>query len=218
MSSVIGIVQRVVERELGAHRGGQLGVVTAVTTHTSEDDDQDYAVDVRLKHDDLVLRRVPLAVDHVGLAAPPRIDDLVLVQFLDGDLNQPLVTGRFYHASTRPPLCRENEVLLEHRVPDGTLNHLRFAPDGSILLQRDVTSPADGSKAKTTVRIDGSSGDIRIDAGAKVIVEIGQDGKLALTCDDMSIKGNVQIDGTLKVASPSGSTTIAGNKITGGLG
>ena len=57
-------------------------------------------------------------------------------------------------------------------MPDGTLNHLRFAADGSIVLQRDVTKPEDNSEAKTSIRIDGSSGDLEIKAGDDVLLEM----------------------------------------------
>src|SRR5690349_8645366 len=166
------VVQQVVRQELARRRTCLLGVVTGVFAHTDADDDNNYEVDLRLKNEDLELRRVPLAVPHVGVAAPARVGDLVVVQFVDGDLNQPLVTGRFYHADERPPLHHEGEVLFEQRVPDGTRNHLRFTADGTIYLQRDVTKPEDNSAAKTSVRIDGGSGDLQIKAGDKVVVEL----------------------------------------------
>ena len=155
------VIQQVVRQELARRRTALLGVVTGVFAHTEADDDNNYEVDLRLKHEDLELRRVPLAVPHVGVAAPARVGDLVVVQFVDGDLNQPLVTGRFYHADDRPPLHHEGEVLFEQRVPDGTLNHLRFTDNGSIFLQRDVTKPEDNSAAKTSIRIDGAAATCR---------------------------------------------------------
>jgi phage baseplate assembly protein gpV len=232
VSSVVELVQRVVREELARRRDGLLGVVTATYPHAAEDDDNNLEIDVRLKHEDLELRRVPVGVSHVGAAVPPRVGDLVLVRLVDGQLNQPLVTSVFYHADERPPLAQENEVLLEHRVPDGTLNHLRFQADGSMLLQRDVTKPADGSEAKTTIRIDGASGDVRLQAGDEIVVELKHgselvitcDGKpitigcksLDLTCDDgMTVHGNVEVKGDLKVSATAHSTTISGNEITG---
>ncbi len=162
MSRIVEIIRRVVLEELARNRGSLLGVVTTVYPHEAEDDENNYEANVRLKHEDLELRRVPIAVGHVGVAAPPRVGDLVLVQFLNGDSNQPLVTGRFYHADERPPLHKEDEILFEHRVSDDTLNHLRFASDGSIFLQRDVTKPEDNSEAKASIKVDGPSGDIEI--------------------------------------------------------
>ena len=232
MTGVVEIMQQVVRQELVRQRTSLLGVVTAVFAHTAEDDDNNYEVDLRLKHEDLELRKVPVAVGHVGVAAPARVDDLVLVQFVDGDLNQPLVVGRFYHADDRPPLHREGEVLFEQRVPDGTLNHLRFTDDGSIYLQRDVTKPEDNSEAKATIRIDGASGNIRITAGAAIVIDLTNDSELRITCDGkplvvtcdslavtcdngMTVDGDVEITGDLKVSGPAGSTTISGHEIKG---
>ena len=224
MSRIVEIIRRVVLEELARNRGSLLGVVTTVYPHESEDDENNYEANVRLKHEDLELRRVPIAIGHVGVAAPPRAGDLVLVQFLNGDSNQPLVTGRFYHADERAPLHKEDEILFEQRVSDDTLNHLRFAADGSIFLQRDVTKPEDNSEAKASIKVDGPSGDIEIKAAETIVILMKNDGEIQVTADDkpinistskMTVTGDVDISGDLKVANNSGSTTISGHEITG---
>jgi hypothetical protein len=192
MSDLIDIIRRVVQQELARQRGSLLGVVTAVYPHEDKDDDHNYEADVRLKHEDLELRKVPLAVGHIGIAAPPRVDDLVLVQFVDGDLNQPLVTGRFYHADVRPPLHHKDEILFEQRLAkDGTLNQLRFTSDGTIYLQRDVTEPeSENSEAKASVKID-KDGNIEIKAGnkagKKTAISLANDGEIKITAKDRPI-------------------------------
>ena len=278
MSRIVEIVRRVVQQELARNRGSLLGVVTTAFPHEGADDENNYEANVRLKHEDLELRRVPIAVGHVGVAAPPRVGDLVLVQFLNGDSSQPLVTGRFYHADERPPLHKEDEILFEQRVTDDTLNHLRFAADGSIVLQRDVTKPEDNTEARATIRIDGESGDIeikpsndlktgisikngdsgdiQITSGEKVVVALTHDDKIriassdevvvtltqdnititadskpvAVNCaemtvdcdtmtvtaaDGMTVEGNLDVNGDVKVTGGGHSTTISGNEITG---
>lgn len=165
MSRLLEIVRRVVRQELAGRRGPSLGVVSAVFAHESEDDEHNYEVSVRLKHEDLELVRVPMSVAHMGWAAPPRLGELVLVHFVENDLNQPVVSGRFYHDEERPPLHREDDVLFEQRLADGTLNHLRLTPDGTIYLQRDVTKPEDNSEARTTLRIDGETGAVDVKIG-----------------------------------------------------
>jgi len=212
MSRIVEIIRRVVLEELARNRGSLLGVVTTVYPHGAEDDENNYEANVRLKHEDLELRRVPIAIGHVGVAAPPRAGDLVLVQFLNGDSNQPLVTGRFYHADERPPLHKEDEILLEHRVADGTLNHLRFADDGSIFLQRDVTKPEDNSEAKASIKIDGESGDIEIKSADDTFILLKNTGEIQMTAKGKPI--TVECD-ELKVTNGTTSTTIKGNEITG---
>ena len=228
--AMLEIVRRVVENEVSRQRTSALGVVTDVFAHTDKNDSNNYEINVKLKHEDLELRKVPMAVPHVGYAAPARVGDLVVVQFVDGDLNQAVVTGRFYHADERPPLHQEQEILFEHRVQDGTLNQLRFAADGSIFLQRDVTKPEDNSKAKTSIKIDGSSGDVEIKAGDKITIVLKNDSEIDITSDGkpvkvscdtltldgkMKVTGDVEIDGDLVVGSGP-KTTISKNNITGG--
>ena len=236
MSRLIDVIRRVVQHELARNRGSLLGVVTTVFPHSAEDDINNYEVDVRLKHEDLELSKVPVAVGHIGVAVPPRTDDLVLVTFVNGDLNQPVVTGRFYHADERPPLHLEDELVFEQRVPDGTLNHLRFTDDGTIYLQRDVTAPEDNSEAKATIHIDGASGDIRITTGPKIVITLTHDDNIHITADgqpitidcdtltvngkvdivgEVTIEGNVGIEGDLEVSGSGGSTTISGHEIRG---
>lgn len=220
--SLLDIVRRVVAQELQRARGSQLGVVTAVHAHTEASDGNNFEADLKLKHTDLELLRVPIAVTHMGAAAPPRVGDLVLVQFLDGDLNQPVIAGRFYHADDPPPVHQEDDVLFEHRVPDGSRNQLRFAADGSIFLQRDVQQD-DNSDAKTSLRIAGDTGDLEIKLGDAIVltlkhgskIEITADGKpIAIQCDKLTVTGNVDITGDLVVGQAT-KTTISGNTIKG---
>ena len=231
MSRIVELIRRVVLEELARNRGSLLGVVTTVYPHEAEDDENNYEANVRLKHEDLELRRVPIAIGHVGVAAPPRVGDLVLVQFLNGDSNQPLVTSRFYHADERPPLHKEDEILFEQRVPDGTLNHLRFAADGSIFLQRDVTKPEDNSEAKASVKVE-AEGNVEVKVGEKITVRLTLDDNvqvvadglpITIDCDDMTVtaankmtvEGDLDVNGDLKVSNGSTSTTISGNEVTG---
>lgn len=228
MNELIALMRRVVREELAARRGPLLATVTAVYAHEDKDDARNYEADVRLKHEGLDLQKVPMAVSHVGVASPPRVGDLVLVQFLEQDLQQPLITGRFYHEEERVPLFKEDEVLFEHRLPDGKLNHLRFAADGTIYVQRDVSKPEDNSEFKAGIKID-PEGNIELKTGDKVVItlkageiDIKSDGQpIKVTCDQLTIDGKLQVTGEtqlkdkLKVGTGTG-TTIDGNKITGG--
>lgn len=212
MSRVVEIIRRVVLEEMARNRGSRLGVVTTVYPHQAADDDNNYEVSVRLKHEDLELRRVPVAVGHVGVAAPPRTGDLVLVQFVDGNSNQPVVTGRFYHAEERPPLHLEDEILFEQRLPDDTLNHLRFAADGTIYLQRDVTKPEDNSEAKASIKVDGPSGDIEIASGNEAVVHVTYGEQLQIRYGSESNSVTVK-DGAILLKAGGRTVNIAEGKV-----
>jgi uncharacterized protein involved in type VI secretion and phage assembly len=163
------------------------------------------------------------------------VGDLVLVHFINGDLNQPVVSGRLYHADERPPLHKADDILFEQRLSDGTLNHLRFAADGTIVIQRAVSKPEDNSEAKAGIKID-PDGNIEIKAGGKIVITLTNDDHVAIKadgqpiridCDTLSVKGNVDIDGTLHVSQDTTvdtsvivgtgpKTTITGGTIQGG--
>lgn len=232
-AGIIDIVRRVVSEELAHSRGNLLGVVSAVFPNDDAKENNNYEINVRLKHEDLELRRVPMAVSHVGFAAPPRAGELVLVQFINGDINQPVITGRFYTDEALAPLFREDDILFEQRVGGGdSLNHFRFTPDGTILLQRDVKKPKDNSEAATSVRIDGESGDLTIKMGDTVTVTLKNDTEIVIEtkgkpvavtcktmrvrCDMLTVEGKLTVEDELVVGKAGPKTTIRGNEITGG--
>ncbi len=230
-AGIIDIVRRVVSEEMAHSRGSLLGVVSEVFPNEDAKENNNYEINVRLKHEDLELRRVPVAVSHVGFVAPPRRGELVLVQFINGDLNQPVITGRFYTDEALAPLFKEEEVLFEQRTDKGGINHFRFTPDGTIILQCDVTKPEDNSEAMTSVRIDGKSGDLTITMDKTVTVTIKNDTEILVEtkdkpvsvkcktmkvdCTDMTVTGNLAVEGDVVVGKGL-KTTISGNEITGG--
>jgi uncharacterized protein involved in type VI secretion and phage assembly len=196
VNNIFEIVRQTVALEMEANRGCLLGVVSESFPHDAPDDDNNYEVDVTLKNEGLTLRRVPVAVGCMGMAALPASGDLVLVQFLNGDLNQPFVTGCFYNADARPPLFQENDVVLE-----------RIA--------------GDGAKTKTRIRIGGEDGSIEIDVGDEVRlkatsddvqINVGSKAGIRVTSDQITIEGNVEIRGDLVVKGGNNyKTTIQGN-------
>jgi phage baseplate assembly protein gpV len=221
VTGTIDIMRRVARAELAARRGCRLAVVTATHPHEAEDDENNYEVDVRLKHEELELRRLPVCTGIPGFTASPRVDDLVLVEFLDGDLAQPIVIACLYHAADRPPIYADGELIIEHRVPDDTRNQLRFAADGGIQLQREVTK-ADHSEATARILLD-PDGTIRVTVKDKITLTLAADSitleapsvPMTVTCDGFTVESDVTVKGDLIVDGGSHTTTISGNEIKG---
>jgi hypothetical protein len=119
MRNIVEVVQKIVRHELRKIRMGELGVVTSVFPHTAEDDDNNYECHVKLKDSsasgsELELRKVPIATGIIGAAAVPNVGDLVLVSFVRGNVNQPVIIGRLYNDEDRPPLHQSDEIV--HRI------------------------------------------------------------------------------------------------------
>ncbi|MFI9379621.1 phage baseplate assembly protein V [Kutzneria sp. NPDC052558] len=185
----------VARAELATRRGSRLAVVTATHPHSDDGDENNYEVDVRLKHEPLDLTRVPIVVAYLGFAATPKVGDLVLVEFLGGDPAQPVVVGCLYHSAERPPRYDDGEIVLAQRLPDGGDNELRFAKDGTVRVKV-------GDKITLTLAADG-------------ITLSAPDVPVKIECQELDVKGDTTIQGDLVVKGGGGSTTISGHQITG---
>ncbi len=216
MSSMVEAIRSVVRRELAGIRGPALGVVTTVHPHASDGDDFNDEVDLTLQHEKVELHRVPVAVPCPGTAEPVKTGDVVLVQFLGGDLQQALVTACFHTADDRPPVHPAGERVVEQRIDGTPRNRVRWAADGQLTVER----LDDGGTAVVTLILD-DQGNLTLTAQDKTVTitcatltvqgDVAvQDGNVTLT------KGNLELsDGTVKATHGAGSTTIDGHKITG---
>jgi uncharacterized protein involved in type VI secretion and phage assembly len=140
------------------------------------------------------LREVPFATQFIGLAGIPKIGDLVILIFVNGDINAPIVVGRLYNDEDRPPINNPEEIVY---VPPYKTNsqarriYLEF-PQGMIL---KITDEEVDVKAGDTKVIIARNGDVTIESKANVIVMAEGDASL-------KSKGNLVIAGdTVKIES-----------------
>jgi hypothetical protein len=92
-------IRKIVQQELARVRTAELAVVQAV--HPADPDN--YSCTVVLRDSDMVLKQVPLTTPRKGVAMVPDVGDLVLVQFIGGQINAPVITGSLYNDEDRPP-------------------------------------------------------------------------------------------------------------------
>src|SRR5262245_46832325 len=109
MSDLMTILRAVVRDELRSLRLGDLAVVTAIAPHSGDGDENNHQCDVKLREGELELKKVPIATPHVGMVSPPAAGDLVLLSYVGGDPNRPIVVGRLYTDEARPPLHEAGE-------------------------------------------------------------------------------------------------------------
>lgn len=133
----------------------ELGRVARVFEHTQEGDDSNHEVNVILRDEDKERRRVPILNNTPGSIQPPTKGDMVVVGFLDGTGEAPVVLGQLYNAEQRALLGAENM----YRLRRGNL-YLEAHPDGDWM--RMAHKSADDAAPNSEVQID-SNGDIRID-------------------------------------------------------
>jgi phage baseplate assembly protein gpV len=111
MTGVVEAMKKVAESEVAKVHVAELGVVTSVFPHADEGDNDNYECSVKLRDKDVELRQVPVATQHIGFASIPQVGDLVLVSFVNGDINAPIITGRLYNDEDRPPASQAEEMV-----------------------------------------------------------------------------------------------------------
>ena len=154
-------MKEIAAREAAKIYTTELGVVTAVFPHADESDKDNYACSVKLKNrDDLELRQVPVATPHIGWANIPNIGDLVLLTFIGGDLNAPVIIGRLYNDEDRPPKNDQNQVVF------GAMESVSITTKKGTKIEID----ADGN-----VTIDAGDGDVIINGGTKGVAREGDE-------------------------------------------
>jgi len=189
-------LQKLVHHELRMRRFAEMGQVQAVYPA----DPGNYDADVVLHASDLVLRHVPVLTPRKGHASLPEVGDLVLVQFMGGDINRPVVVGTLYNGDDRPPENAEGDWVLQlPSGPDAKTSGVRVelrqaSPIGFTvslkgdkfeLLVQDDDPVARLTVAGTKLTIDGSGG-VKLEGASDL--QVKADGNLKL-----EVAGNAEI-------------------------
>jgi hypothetical protein len=181
----------IARHEVGARAVASAGRVVEVFPAEGQ---HDHAVSVELRDSGLVLPRVPVAVGTLGYAAIPAVGDLVVVAFLEGDYNAPVVVGRLYHPDQNPPAHKDGELVL--RLPSGQADpalNLEVSTQGNSLklsLPGDVL--VELVEGQVLIQVGGSGGlqvAVQASGGGRVEVAAGS-AKLTLKKDgDITLSG-----------------------------
>jgi uncharacterized protein involved in type VI secretion and phage assembly len=190
-------LRRVAEAEVRKVRPMELGVVTSIFPHSGNSDKDNYECNVKLKNRDLELRKVPIATQGIGLAYAPRVGDLVLVGFVEGDINSPIMLGRLYNDKDRPPLSDEEEIVFNPPYSkDASKRRLLFQlPGGMVLTITDEFLTVEAGKTRMKIKVDG-----------EIIVESEADVKLQAKGDMTIAAANIKMKADQSFEVKAGST------------
>jgi uncharacterized protein involved in type VI secretion and phage assembly len=181
-------MKSVAQIEMGKLHFPTLGIVTSIFPHASDSDNDNYECNVRIKNTDVELRKVPITTQCIGLAGIPRVGDLVLLIFMNGDINAPIAVGRLYNDEDRPPVNNAEEIVY---IPPYDANsqarriYLEF-PSGITL---KITDDEVNIKAGDTKVIVLRDGDVVIQSKANINVSAEGDATIK-SQGSMTIKGS----------------------------
>lgn len=201
MNDLYDTLQKLVRHELRMRRFAEMGQVQAVYPG----DPGNYDADVVLHATDLVLRHVPVLTPRKGHASLPEVGDLVMLQFMGGDVNRPVIVGTLYNGDDRPPENAENDWVLQlPSGPDAKTSGLRVE-----LRQADpigFTVSLKGDKFELVVHDDDPVATLTV-SGTKLT--IAGDGRVTLEGGgDVEIKasGNLKLEAGGSAEFKAGST------------
>ncbi|MEI7317942.1 type VI secretion system tip protein VgrG [Pectobacterium parmentieri] len=166
-----------------------------------------------------------------GLIAIPRIGHEVIVSFLEGDPDQPIVTGRTFHATNRPPYelpTHKTRTVLRSRTHKGKgSNELRFEDQSGqeevfIHAQKDMNTVVLNNRS-TKVNIDhsenvgrhqtimvGENQGTEIRGTQRITVEKGRKTEITTT-EELTVTGDITVlsaSGTIKLSTAGGYISI----------
>jgi len=182
---MVEVIRKIVEAEIRKIHIAELGVVTSIFPHASDGDKDNYECNVKLKNTGLELQKVPVATQHIGLAHIPKVDEMVLVTFLNGDINAPILIGRLYTAEDRPPANDGEEIIyIPPYSENADLRRLHMElPSGIILSVTDDILNVEAGKTMLKINRDG---DIEVESNEKV--SITASGEMIFNADKITIE------------------------------
>ena len=209
MSRVVNVVKAIARHELHRYPACELAVVTSV--FDGEDGDDTLSVSIQLKDTALSIPRVPVMVGLTGLAALPRVGDVVLVLFPRGDLASAVVVGQVYSEKRRPPEFVRDEIKLSWPgdADDPDTDAIKVSVLGTSGERTVEIALGGDSDAKVTIK----EGEIQLAAGGvqvKLAHGSSSDGTVEVSGGGTSII--LAQDGDLTLESK-GTLTLKANKV-----
>jgi uncharacterized protein involved in type VI secretion and phage assembly len=210
-SDSLSELRRLIREEVQALRTAELGVVQAQHAHESDSDSDNYALSVRLRDTGIVLGKVPVATGRLGSVSIPPVGALVLVQFIGGDVNAPVITGTFYNDEDRPPVNSDGQVIwnlpADAAADDALRVEVSSAEEKSIVIKLASAVTVELKDADPAVNIDvggnaqvtiDSDGTVKIKSAQSVTLEAGSDLKIEAQGNmDLKAGGKMTIQGSV---------------------
>lgn len=214
MSELVDTIRAIVRDEVARARLPELGSVTLV--HAREDDGSknNHQVDVRLRDSGVELKRVGVAVDRIGVSALPAEGDLVVVAFMGGALNAPVVIGSLYDDQAHPPVAGPEEVV--YQPPDDSASGVRRLhvelPNGSLVTLDEDTLTIDWGGTSIVLA---NGGDVTIEAGGNIKLSASGNVEIEAKGDvKASAQGNLEMTGVSSTVEGQAEAKVKGAQVS----
>jgi uncharacterized protein involved in type VI secretion and phage assembly len=196
--SLLQTIQRIVQEELGRVRTAELAVVQDQHAHTSASDKDNYACTVALRNSGIVLKRVPVATGRLGSVSLPPVGTLVLVQFVGGDINAPVIVGSLYSDQDRPPVNDDGQAIMHLPLGAGDDDavhvelHSGSSRELAVKFGKGLTVTIKDDDP--VVELDVASGKATLKIERDGAITVQSNGKVQISASDLSVSGQNKIE------------------------
>ena len=192
-SNIVEVIRNIAQMEIKKMHTTELGIVTSVFPHASDSDKDNYECNIRLKDKGVELRKVPVATQQIGFVNILHTGDLVLVSFIGGNINSPIIVGRLYNEKDRPPTSKQEEIVYKPPyTKDTSLRRLNIVlPEGTVNVEfhDDMISVIVGKSSITAT----DTGEIQIKSGGvQQKISIIAEGDVSIEAQNISIKSRME--------------------------
>jgi phage baseplate assembly protein gpV len=190
--SLFETIRRIVRDELRTSRRTALAVVEQSHPHADAGDTDNYACTVRLRDTDVTIKHVPVVTPRLGLVSVPSPGDLVIVEFVGGDVHAPVIIGTLYNDEDRPPPSEEGQFVLHlpNDASEADAVHLAITSDSAreltLTLGSGLTLHLRDDDPAVELDVDNGRATIRIDRDGATSIESG--GALSVKAQEITIE------------------------------
>lgn len=212
MPELYDTIRRIILDEMRRFHFTELGIVQEVQSHADESDKDNYTCTVTLRNSAIVLKQVPVMTSRIGQTSIPQPGNLVVIQFVNANINAPIITGCLYNEEETPPVNSESQIIT--RIPGDAedADAVAMEIEGGETKRAKLTI---GSAAICVVQDDEPI--ITIDVGeGKAVATIASDGGISLESKEaITIKGKeITIESDADMAlKAGGNMKLEGTKI-----
>lgn len=194
-------------------RNATLGHVVKVYEHTDPNDNSNHEASVIIRDGEKEPRRIPILSNHTGEAIVPQQGDFVLIEFLEGKTDTPVITDVIQNDENRAPLARAGHWRHEFGPDRDQSLYIEAEPadhsDGNPEIIRIARKPDGLSDPSTSIELDdsGSTPVVRVQGECDVELDITGDSNLTIGGNvDLTVDGTVNLTGKGDVVIDQGGT------------
>ncbi|MGV8176114.1 MAG: phage baseplate assembly protein V [Methanothrix sp.] len=208
----------------GEPRGSAIGGVVIGIVTNNKDELKKGRVKVKLpiggEESDWATLAMPMAGKDMGVYLLPEVGDRVLVAFLAGDINYPVVIGSLWDEKNPPPANNEDgknnlrmiksrsghQIILDDDS-DGKKEKIEIKTKSGHTILLDDSSGSEkveikDKSGKNMLTMDSAKNEVLVSSGGKIIIKDGQGSSVEMSPGKVAVtsKGELSISGQSKIA------------------